>query len=210
MSALEPETSSLASWGILCWSAMLAAGCRPPAPSAAEAKQAVLEALSAEESAGPRRLHIDLQSNGRTLQQTLEIVPPDRAHVVIRLNGQTEETFYVGDTVYAQVDGMWHAIGKPEAPFDGLAYTSEFFRAALVAVRSPTATTRSGRAIAIYGAEMRWTLHGKAASGTGDVAIDRDTGRPVSITFEGTCAGAACKFEETFEYDPSITVQAPL
>lgn len=184
---------------------------RGPRAAAMEAKQAVLDALAAGERAGPRRLRVELSSNGRAFQQTLEIAPPDRAHVVVRMSGgDTEEAYFIGDSVYTQVNGAWHAAPRASIPFDGLSWTAKLFGDALTGVRAPVEAARGGRAVQVYGADMRWTLHGQAASGAGEIVIDRDARRPLAITFEGACGGAACKLTETFEYDASITVRPPL
>lgn len=82
----------------------------PQPPAGADPKQAVLDAVTALESAGPYRVTQRIEAESGTSEPTVEVVRPDRRRVVF----EGMEMITIGPRRWSKLDGVWS-----EQPSDG-------------------------------------------------------------------------------------------
>lgn len=179
-------------------------------------KAAILQALRGQLTAGPYRTTTTITGDGFTQTATARIVPPDRMHITMELGGTTTEMIYIGDSVWSkQGDGAWAVsdrmggLGEPLVDESMIADTERTMTEAAfvgpevidgVNALLYTFTTDLSKSEIM---PMESTLHTK-------LWIDAASGRIIHQTIEDAIAGAPTVTEQTIEYDPTITIDAPV
>lgn len=191
------------------------------APGAAVAlpgdpKAAILQALRSQLTAGPYRTTTTINGDGFTQTATARIIPPDRMHIVMELNGMTTEMIYIDDSVWSkQGDGDWQVADR----MGGLG-------GALLDESMIADTERTITEAAFVGPEMIDGVNGLRYTFTTDLSrseitpmesvlhtqlwIDAATGRVIHQIIEDATAGVPTTTEQVVEYDPTITIDAPV
>lgn len=179
-------------------------------------KAAILQALRGQLTAGPYRTTTTITGEGLAQTATASIIPPDRMHIVMDLDGMTTEMIYIGDNVWSkQGDGDWQVSdrmgGLGEALLDESMIADTERTITEAAFVGPevingvnallyTFTTHLSKSEIM---PMEGVQHTK-------LWLDSATGRVIHQTVEDATAGAPSTTEQVIEYDPTITIDAPV
>ncbi len=193
----------------------------PPttAPAAAlpdDPKAAILQALRSQLTAGPYRTTTVITGEDFEQSGTAEIAPPDRMRLTMDMGGMQMEMIYIGDQVWSkQGDGAWEVAERMGAP--GAALLDE----AMIADTERTITEA-----ALIGPEVLNGVNTLLYTFTTDLTrseimpmpsvqqtrlwVDAATGLIVRQEMEDATADMPTTTVQTVEYDPSITIEAPV
>ena len=137
-----------------------------------------------------------------------ERVLPDRLHGVITTpQGRRLEFVTVHDQQFILRPNGWEklpSMGQREPPFDLSAFLSSHISD--LAEVPPPGTPSPERT---FRGLISWATRDGLNTGRIDIAVDRSTALPSTVTFDGLCGGKPCEFRQRFRYDPTITVRVP-
>jgi outer membrane lipoprotein-sorting protein len=189
------------------------------APAAAlpgDPKAAILQALRGQLTAGPYRTTTTITGDDFEQTATAEIAPPDRMRLSMDMGGLQMEMIYIGDQVWSkQGDGAWEVADRMGAP--GAALLDE----AMIADTERTITEA-----ALIGPEVLDGVNTLLYTFTTDLKrsevmplasvqetrlwVDAATGRIVRQEMKDAAADMPTTTVQTVEYDPTITIEAPV
>lgn len=195
----------------------------PAAASAASAaalpddpKAAILQALRSQLTAGPYRTTTVITGEDFEQSATAEIAPPDRMHLTMDMGGMQMEMIYIGDQVWSkQGDGAWEVADRMSAP-----------DAALLDETMIADTERTITEAALIGPEVLDGVNTLLYTFTTDLNrseimpmpgvqqtrlwVDAATGLIVRQEMQDATADMPTTTVQTVEYDPAITIEAPV
>jgi hypothetical protein len=177
----------------------------------AEAPPDVLaKAIQREGTVKIKAVHL-IYTHGTAIDQyTLEEVLPDRLHMIRTNAGHKLEVIAVSPTTYTRWDGgAWTSSPMARAGIDMSAVAGLLLQGISLVKELPV-TVKAGKKQRNFSGNMAWTNHGSEHRGKLAISIGSVSKLPVSLAFTGTCNGAPCSFQQTFSYDPSIKIVAPV
>lgn len=184
-----------------------------PAPSGS-ARDAVVAAMLAQLKAGPYRTVTTIVSDSGAINMTGELIPPDKLHTTMKTTGFESETIAIGDEGWTKQGGAWAVspvAGKLllEAAFPAL--TAEQLAATISDANSAGTDTVNGEEARVYTYTSTTDLggSGKVVS-TVKLWVSAQSGRPIRQEIAGDAGGVKSNTVQTIEYDPSITIAAPM
>ena len=188
----------------------------PAAQLPSDPNAAILQALRAQLNAGPYRTTttIDMEGGAQTTVGT--VIPPDRLHIVLDLGGMKTEMIYIGDKVWSrQGEKEWQVADRLGTPGAGLLDES------MIADTEKTIT-----AVALVGPEVIDGVDTLVYTFTSDLSksevmpmesimqskiwVNTATGLIIRQEIEDTTTGTPAKTVQVIEYDPTITIEAPV
>lgn len=190
----------------------------PPQPAVTlpdDPKAAILQALRGQLTAGPYRSTTTISADGSAQSVTGLVIPPDRMHVMMDIDGMKTEMIYIGDKVWSrQGDAAWVATERMGAAGAGLLDES------MIADTEATITEAAlvGPAEVEGVAALLYTFTTDLSKSTvmpmegavnAKVWIDTATGLPIRQETEDTTTGTPSTMVQIIEYDPTITIEAP-
>lgn len=190
-----------------------------PAPTAVPApvgspQDAVVAALQALLQAGPYRTKTTIVAGSDTINLVGEMIPPDKLHTRMTSGSFESETIVIGDAVWSKRDGAWSVLpvsGKemlqsafPALAVDQLIGTisnagsagTETVDGEPTNVYTYTSTTDLGAGSQVISAVKLW--------------VSARRGVPVKQEVVGEAGGVQSTTVQTIEYDPTITIAAPM
>jgi len=196
--------------------AAAAAAATPAAVLPDDPKAAILQALRSQLAAGPYRTTTVITGEDFEQAATAEIAPPDRMHIRTDMGGMQMEMIYIGDQVWSkQGDGAWEVAERMGAP--GAALLDE----AMIADTERTITEA-----ALVGPEVLDGVATLLYTFTTDLNlseimpmpsvqqtrlwVDAATGLIVRQEMQDATAEMPTTTVQTVEYDPTITIEAPV
>ena len=189
------------------------------APAAAlpdDPKAAILQALRGQLTAGPYRTTTVITGEDFEQAATAEIAPPDRMHIRMDMGGMQMEMIYIGDQVWSkQGDGAWEVAERMGAP--GAALLDE----AMIADTERTITEAAlvgpqvldGVATLLYTFTTDLNLSEIMPMPSVQQTrlwVDAATGLIVRQEMQDATADMPTTTVQTVEYDPTITIEAPV
>lgn len=182
--------------------AVLLAVVVPVAVGAAQsgAEQAILDAVTALEAAGPYRV----VQRGGGAETVLEVVPPDR----LRVRLGSLETVTVGARSWTKLNGTWTEQPGGAAPAPGL--SREGLADGLITNPQHLGTEEVGGTPAeVYRFEGEATTEGVSASQVAKLWVGVADGLPLRLDSTVTVQGVITETSMTYEYDDTIVIEAP-
>jgi hypothetical protein len=193
-----------------------AAPAAAPVQLPSDPKAAILQALRAQLTAGPYRstTTIDMEDGAQTVVGM--VIPPDRMHVSMDMGGLKTEMIYIGDKVWSkQGDEAWMASDRMGTAGAGLMDES------MIADTEQTITEA-----ALVGPEVVEGVDTLVYTFTTDLSkseimpmesisqskiwVNTATGLIIRQEIEDTTAETPSKTVQVIEYDPTITIEAPV
>jgi len=190
-----------------------------PAPTAVPApvgspQDAIVAALQALLQAGPYRTKTTIVAGSDTINLVGEMIPPDKLHTMMTTASFESETIVIGDAVWSKRDGAWSVLpvsGKEmlQSAFPALAVDQ------LIGTISKAGTagtdTVDGEPTNVY----TYTSTTDLGSGSQVVSavklwVSARRGVPVKQEVVGEAGGVQSTTVQTIEYDPTITIAAPM
>ena len=179
------------------------------AAPASNARQTVLNALTAVAQAGPYRVTSTTTTDkGNTVKMTGEIILPDRFHMVT--NGR--ETIIVGKKTWVKQGDQWQ-----EFPMDVGSVLSGMMGSmtpdvekSISDVQEIGPDTVNGTAAIVYQFTSAVDVGGQPIKSTVKVWIAKASGLPIQQEIEGDYGGIKSQTVQQITYDPSIKIEAPV
>lgn len=170
-------------------------------------KQVVINAINKIRQAGPYRTQSTTTTDGKTTQTTVEVVLPDRYHIVM----PNQEMLIVGNKSYQKQNGKWVAfpidIGSIIAGAVGpLTQTAEQDISNVQLVGQDTV---NGAPATVYQYQEIINSGGSSINSTSKIWIDNASGLPVKQEITGSFGGIESTTVQTIQYDPTIQIEAP-
>jgi len=174
----------------------------------ADVKTDLLAAHEAMVEAGKFRTKGTSTTKDGTQELWSEVQWPDRFHA----RNAGGEFIMIPGKSYMKQGGRWMAV-----PMDMSAMvknlTPDAIRQSYANITNEKdhgESTLDGATVHVYEYDTSATIMGIKADSHVKVWIDTDTGRVVKQEVEGSAAGMKSKTVQTYDYDPSIEVKAPL
>jgi hypothetical protein len=182
--------------------------------SAGSAKDAVIAAMLAQLKAGPYRTKTTIVSDNGTINLTGEMIPPDKLHTIMKGTNFERETIVVGDKSWIKQAGAWAV-----SPVAGKVLLESAFPALTAEQLSGTISdAKAAGTDAVNGEEARvYTYTSTTDLGqTGKVIsavklwVSVKRGLPIKQEIAGDSGGVKSNTVQMIEYDPAITITAPM
>lgn len=176
-------------------------------PAAADCKAEVEAMLLNASNTGPARIRVETDSSIGQFTVTGEIIPTGKSHIVIDFPGQQMEVISIGDEAWLKTGAEWTVAG-PEliAATAGFSGTDLQMLAGLSEPQCLGMQTIEG--VELLGYSFAYALEG--ITSTNLVYIDPATKFPARMESDIAAGGDAGKSVMTYEYDPTITITAPV
>lgn len=183
------------------------AGERPAALIPNEASTFVLQALAAEAQSPQRRIDITASEGDRESRYRIEKVLPDRLRLVTSGSVGDRELLVVDGRVYEKLGATW----KESSAFtpDVVPPFLSMIEQRLTGVVEDAAHTENGVDYRNFTASVLSTSAYGTTRGRLAFRIETQTSLPRRITFTGECDATACTFDQSIEYDPTLTIEPP-
>lgn len=195
-------------WG---WAALVMIAALEPAV-ADDVRSTVLQSLDAEGAAAREEVSIEIDGGGKKVEQHWQIVRPDRFHFTQAFEGQRQEFYVIGSTVYINGPAGWTKLSAPSVPIPAqlLPAMRQALQDAFSAVELIGSELLNGQASNHYRARLRYHDSGLDVAGSSDLWIDAASSLPAKVQFQGTYQGQSSTITGTFNYAPGIQVMAPI
>ena len=183
----------------------------PTKTFAAEPIDAVLAALTAEESASSERVRLWFERDGVAdvylIDRLKSGAGPARVHLVKNPGPDEQELIAVDGMQWLRTTAGWERSPAAQAAALG-ASTVGLFRNGFTDVveNAPigTGTLKKRR----FSGRISWVNGTTQNRGRIALSIDR-AGRPSMILFDGQCGSHACRFQEVFDYEAMLAIDRP-
>lgn len=183
-----------------------------PATSAAissDPQTTVTNVLGDFAKAPPYHVTMTVTTDTSTLNMNADVILPDRFHITSEHQGNTTEMLIVGDKSYNKVNGQW-----VESPFDIADLTSSFTSAigkdtTISNVQFVKTDTVNGVSANEYTFDSHYDSQGLIVDASTTMWVGTSNGLPLKLEVDSTANDIKSHTEETIEYDPSITIEAP-
>lgn len=168
---------------------------------AAEPLDTIVAAFEAEARAPAERARLFIERAGIADLYLIERVTPGRLHLIVNPRQGGAELIVVDGQQWLRTPGGWErslTTVPAQAPSlvallrNGLSEAEE--RPAVAGMR-------------VFVGHVTWT-NGSSSDGRLEIRLD-GAGLPRVLRFEGTCAGAPCRFHQRTDYDGSIRIGPP-
>lgn len=192
-----------------------ASDAKQPAALPADPLEAVVQALKNQQTAGPYRIKTTVSTESGEMEMTGEIIPPDKMHMVSNIGDQKQEMVFIGDKGWMNMGGSW-----TEAPIkasDIMAQMSsgmvDEFATTTSDVKAVGTETVDGQEAMVYSYVLDMN---KSTSMKLDVVssvklwVSTASGLPIKQQIEGEAMNVKSTSTQLIEYDPSITIEAPV
>ena len=192
-----------------------AAATRPPAPTDAELRAAVIAAFRAQQTRAFRQTSDTVLADGTTHAAVVEFAPPDRYHI---LADAVTELIIVGETVYLKDKTTW---SEPGIPVDSLIDRDFVDRLERSLSALHLAGSESVNGVSLQVIQYRSALKvGEAeVSGQSKVWINPSDQLPYRLVVDGQTTvldnstgkvtGVPAMTTIVYEYDPGLQIVAP-
>jgi hypothetical protein len=176
-----------------------------PAPSD-DAKQAIIDAVSALETAGPYRVTQRLEGASGTTEIVVEVVPPDKRRML--LSGGVE-IITIGARRWDKTGDTWTEMPNEGAlPPAGL--SREQMADGLVNNAQHLGTEDLGGTPAnVYSFAGAATTDEARAAQTANVWVDVEHGLPLRVDSQVVVEGITTRMTMTYEYSDAIVIEPP-
>lgn len=169
----------------------------------------VVAAVDAELQAPAKRSTLKFKFADRVDEYRIERLLPSRARVTIKTSLHTEEIFVVDGFTYSRTPAGWEKRPVGPALPPGIPSIVGLLKSRLLDVKESATRMEGTEERRVFSGSITWPQLAGVHSGRLDIEITKSTGLPAKLTFDGQCGDTRCSFEETIEYDPSITIEAP-
>lgn len=175
---------------------------------AASPASELLKAIRLEQQSDPERVSITIAQAAESDSWTVEKAR-GRSHILSRRRDIETELYVIEDNAYWRANGgSWikrplsHPLTVPLNP-------SVLFADQLTGVRAGPDKTIAGTPTKTYTGTIAWVSGGRSCSGALSLAVSVATGLPVLLQVKGDCESSPTTISESFEYGPSIHIDAP-
>jgi hypothetical protein len=184
----------------------------PTAAAATDPKDAIAKSMRAIMAAKAYRVLQVVQTSTTTYTNTVEMIPPDRFHIVSGATAAGTEIIVVGKNSYQKVNGQWMTfpmdIGSlvqslsSQASDDAIAATSE--------QKLVGPDVLDGVPMLVYSYVSKAKFGDVETTGNVKVWIGVADGLPHKQVVEGEAMGYKSTTTQYMTYDPTIKIEAPM
>jgi len=162
--------------------------------------------------AGPFRVKSTITSGQTTIDQTAEMILPDRFHLVTQTGQTSMEFIIVGTKTYQKTGNTWSLfpvdVGTlTQSLLSGL---TEETQKGITDVKFVGTEAVNGKPARVYTFASSVTVAGQQVNSTIKMWVDVASGLPVKDEIQGEYAGIKSKTAQQIEYDKSIKIEAPI
>jgi hypothetical protein len=184
----------------------------PRAAAPSDAKQAIIELGKAQLKAGPYRVKQTVESSQGKLEQIIEVILPDRFHVLMDVQGQKMEMLILPNKSFMkQGESKWQTfpvdIGQITQNFTQ--QISDDFEYKITDAKNLGEETINGEAANVYRYATVTEFSGIKVVSTSTTWVSKRTGLPIRNEVEGEANGVKSKTTQEIEYDATIKIEEP-
>jgi len=174
-----------------------------------DARDELLRAIEAAKTSGPYRIVSSLVSGSTNVQEHGEVIPPDRYHLVATINTLPErEYIIIGPTTYLKAGDQWTSNTSDTAALVQ-GFINSFEPDQISDVSLLGIEDLNGVQAKHFQFTYTNTVSGVLITNTINMWVGVDNGLPLKQVIDGLSNGNPYHAEQTIEYDPSITIEAP-
>lgn len=175
-----------------------------------DANAAVIAALVAQLEGGPYRAVSLTESADGSFESRGEVVPPNRYHTIVEIDGETTEMIIIDRDIWRKVEDSWIKT-QFSAGAAGLAAvtTPEAIAASVSQASLVGPDTLDGVPVLVFTYLSTFGEGEAATSAPSTLWVSAETGLPLKIEGSIELAGQTSTTTQSFVYDDSVTVEPP-